>query len=95
MPASPPSGPGAAPGSSPTLGPVTADGTTRGAARLSPAAGQLSVTADPTAVRAAGRQDDVRVLTDRDRRYTDSDPERDSDALLAGNALPDTSRGVT
>ncbi|MFD9411378.1 FtsX-like permease family protein [Streptomyces sp. NPDC059989] len=66
------------------------------AARLSPAVDQLVVAADPAAVRAAVGQDpSVRVLTDRDRRYADPDPERDSEALLAVNAALGTAGGIT
>ncbi|MFG2983475.1 ABC transporter permease [Streptomyces sp. NPDC048258] len=66
------------------------------AARLSPAVDQLVVAADPAAVRAAaGRDTPVRVLTDRDRRFADPDPERDSEALLAVNAMLGTSGGIT
>ncbi|MEU7599650.1 FtsX-like permease family protein [Streptomyces sp. NPDC041003] len=66
------------------------------ASRLSPAVDQLVVAADPAAVRAAVGQDpDVRVLTGRDRRHADPDPERDTEALLAVNALLGTSGGVT
>ncbi|WP_405828305.1 MULTISPECIES: FtsX-like permease family protein [unclassified Streptomyces] len=66
------------------------------ASRLSPAIDQLVVAAEPAAVRAAVGQDpDVRVLTGRDRRHADPDPERDSEALLAVNALLGTSGGVT
>ncbi|MFD7259809.1 ABC transporter permease [Streptomyces sp. NPDC059874] len=66
------------------------------AARLSPAIDQLVVAADPVAVRAAVSQDpDVRVLTGRDIRYADPDPERDSEALLAVNAMLGTAGGVT
>ncbi|MEV7524295.1 FtsX-like permease family protein [Streptomyces sp. NPDC091371] len=66
------------------------------AARLSPAIDQLVVAADPAAVRAAVGQDPyVRVLTGRDIRYADPDPERDSEALLAVNAMLGTAGGVT
>ncbi|MER6203583.1 FtsX-like permease family protein [Streptomyces sp. NPDC001586] len=66
------------------------------ASRLSPAIDQLVVAADPAAVRAAVGQDpDVRVLTGPDRRHADPDPERDSEALLAVNALLGTAGGVT
>ncbi|MFJ8014446.1 ABC transporter permease [Streptomyces sp. NPDC096339] len=66
------------------------------AARLSPAIDQLVVAADPAAVRAAVGQDpDVRVLTGRDIRHADPDPERDSEALLAVNAMLGTAGGVT
>ncbi|MFB6613626.1 FtsX-like permease family protein [Streptomyces sp. NPDC056367] len=66
------------------------------AARISPAVDQLAVAADPAAVRAAVGQDpDVRVLAGRDIRYADPDPERDSEALLAVNAMLGTAGGVT
>ncbi|MEU9300880.1 ABC transporter permease [Streptomyces sp. NPDC048269] len=66
------------------------------AARISPVVDQLVVAADPAAVRAAVGQDtSVRVLTDRDRRFADPDPERDSEALLAVNAMLGTSGGIT
>ncbi|MFG2483886.1 FtsX-like permease family protein [Streptomyces virginiae] len=75
------------------------------AARLSPAIDQLVVAADPTAVEEAvrdavralpaGQDAEVRVLTGRDRRYADPDPERDSEALLAVNAVLGTAGGVT
>ncbi|WP_405532729.1 FtsX-like permease family protein [Streptomyces avidinii] len=70
------------------------------AARLSPAVQQLVVAADPVAVREAvradpGREADVRVLTGRDRRHADPDPERDDEALLAANALLGTAGGIT
>ncbi|WP_031157174.1 FtsX-like permease family protein [Streptomyces erythrochromogenes] len=90
-------------------GPVTVVGTVTGrgfedavfwtdtrAARLSPAVDQLVVAADPAAVRAAvGPDPGVRVLTGRDRRYADPDPERDAEALLAVNALLGTAGGIT
>lgn len=74
------------------------------AARISPAVDQLVVAADPAAVRAAvaagapataGQDTRVRVLTDRDRRYADPDPERDGEALLAVNAMLGTAGGTT
>ncbi|MFG2874418.1 ABC transporter permease [Streptomyces sp. NPDC048337] len=66
------------------------------AARLSPAVDQLAVAADPDAVRAAvGPDPSVRVLTGRDRRYADPDPERDGEALLAVNAALGTAGGIT
>ncbi|MFF3087079.1 ABC transporter permease [Streptomyces nojiriensis] len=74
------------------------------AARLSPAVDQIVVAADPTAVQEAvrdavralpGRDAGVRVLTGRDRRHADPDPERDSEALLAVNAALGTAGGVT
>lgn len=73
------------------------------AARISPAVDQLVVAAAPAAVRAAvsaavsspGQDTRIRVLTDRDRRYADPDPERDSEALLAVNAMLGTAGGIT
>ncbi|MEV7560065.1 FtsX-like permease family protein [Streptomyces sp. NPDC089795] len=71
------------------------------AAHLSPAVDQLVVAADPTAVQDAvralpgGQGAEVRVLTGRDRRYADPDPERDSEALLSVNAVLGTAGGVT
>ncbi|MFE2279660.1 ABC transporter permease [Streptomyces sp. NPDC059454] len=66
------------------------------AAELSPAVVQLVVDADPTAVREAVRgAEGVRVLTGDDRRHADADPERDSEALTAMNALFGTAGGVS
>lgn len=66
------------------------------AARLSPAVDQLVVAADPAAVRAAiGQDPGVRVLTGRELRHADPDPERDSEALVAVNAMLGTAGGVT
>ncbi|MGC9495528.1 FtsX-like permease family protein [Streptomyces sp. WG7] len=67
------------------------------AARLSPLSVQLVVAgADPTAVRDAVRGSaGVQVLTGDDRRYADADPDRDSEALTAMNALFGTAGGVT
>ncbi|WP_314241596.1 ABC transporter permease [Streptomyces kutzneri] len=74
------------------------------AARISPAIDQLVVAADPTAVQDAvrdaarafpGQDAGVRVLTGRDRRHADPDPERDSEALLAVNAALGTAGGIT
>ncbi|MFF6808521.1 ABC transporter permease [Streptomyces sp. NPDC012403] len=66
------------------------------AAELSPAVVQLVVDADPAAVREAVRgAAGVRVLTGDDRRYADADPERDSKALTAMNALFGTAGGVS
>ncbi|PWK66787.1 putative ABC transport system permease protein [Streptomyces sp. CG 926] len=50
----------------------------------------------PDAVRALpGQESEVRVLTGRDRRHADPDPEREREALLAVNALLGTAGGVT
>ncbi|MBP8537818.1 FtsX-like permease family protein [Streptomyces sp. MK37H] len=67
------------------------------AARLSPAAVQLVVDADPAAVREALRGSDgdgVRVLTGPGRRHADPDPDRDREALAAMNAMFGTAGGV-
>ncbi|MFE5599297.1 FtsX-like permease family protein [Streptomyces coelicoflavus] len=66
------------------------------AARLSPVSLQLAVDADASAVRDAVRDSaGVRVLTGNDRRYADADPDRDSEALTAMNAMFGTAGGVT
>jgi putative ABC transport system permease protein len=66
------------------------------AARISPAALQVVVDADASAVRDAVRDSaGVRVLTGNDRRYADADPDRDAEALTAMNALFGTAGGVT
>ncbi|MFE1289786.1 FtsX-like permease family protein [Streptomyces sp. NPDC058751] len=66
------------------------------AAGLSPRSLQLVVDADAAAVRAAVRDGDgVRVLTGDARRYADADPDRDSEALAALNAMFGTAGGVT
>ncbi|MFI2377027.1 ABC transporter permease [Streptomyces sp. NPDC018964] len=66
------------------------------AAELSPAVVQLVVDADPAAVREAVRgTEGVQVLTGDDRRYADADPERDSKALTAMNALFGTAGGIS
>ncbi|MER5883773.1 FtsX-like permease family protein [Streptomyces sp. NPDC001941] len=69
------------------------------AAELSPHSVQLVADADPAAVRAAVRRaaggDGVQVLTGDARRYADADPDRDSEALTAMNALFGTAGGVT
>ncbi|MFE4370466.1 FtsX-like permease family protein [Streptomyces sp. NPDC056835] len=69
------------------------------AAQLSPRVDQLVVDADPRAVRAkvAGSADaaGVRVLTGAGRKDADADPERDSEALVAVNAMLGTAAGVT
>ncbi|CAL9516523.1 hypothetical protein SUDANB176_03762 [Streptomyces sp. enrichment culture] len=65
------------------------------AARLSPASVQLAVDADPAAVRDAVRGSGAEVLTGNARRYADADPDRDSEALTAMNAMFGTAGGVT
>ncbi|MGW6775171.1 FtsX-like permease family protein [Streptomyces sp. NPDC055037] len=78
------------------------------AARLSPEVDHLVVDADPRAVRqkvagaadAAGSADAagtaaVRVLTGADKKDADADPDRDSEALIAVNAMLGTAAGVT
>ncbi|MBV1941153.1 ABC transporter permease [Streptomyces sp. BV286] len=66
------------------------------AAELSPRSLQLVVDADVAAVReTAGGNEGVEVLTGGARRYADADPDRDSEALTAMNALFGTAGGVT
>ncbi|MET8682785.1 FtsX-like permease family protein [Streptomyces sp. NPDC004732] len=66
------------------------------AAELSPRSLQLVVDADAAAVREAVRgSEGVRVLTGDARRYADADPDRDSEALTAMNAMFGTAGGVT
>jgi putative ABC transport system permease protein len=65
------------------------------AAELSPKSTQLVVKADPADVRAALAGQDVQVVTGTDRRLADADPDRDSEALTAMNALFGTAGGVT
>ncbi|MFC3575288.1 FtsX-like permease family protein [Streptomyces yaanensis] len=66
------------------------------AAELSPISVQLVVDADAAAVRGAVRGSaGVRVLTGDARRYADPDPDRDSKALTAMNAMFGTAGGVT
>ncbi|AQS68091.1 FtsX-like permease family protein [Streptomyces pactum] len=66
------------------------------AARLAPLSVQLVVDAAEPAVRDAVRGSaGVRVLTGDDRRYADADPDRDTEALTAMNALFGTAGGVT
>ncbi|MEV4971604.1 FtsX-like permease family protein [Streptomyces scopuliridis] len=69
------------------------------AAQLLPRVDQLVVDADPGAVRekVAGSADatGVRVLTGAGRKDADADPERDSEALVAVNAMLGTAAGVT
>lgn len=64
------------------------------AARLAPVSTQLVVDADPAAVRQAVGAD-VEVLTGNDRRLADADPDRDSEALTAMNAMFGTAGGVS
>ncbi|MEU2724406.1 ABC transporter permease [Streptomyces smyrnaeus] len=70
--------------------------TDRRAAELAPRSLQLVVdTDDPAAVRAAVHgSEDVRVLTGDARRFADPDPERDSEAVTAMNAMFGTAGGV-
>ncbi|MEU3256076.1 FtsX-like permease family protein [Streptomyces sp. NPDC006997] len=65
------------------------------AAQLSPVSTQLVVEAPPSAVRAALRRDPVDVLTGDARRRADADPDRDTEALTALNALFGTAGGVS
>ncbi|MFJ2172800.1 FtsX-like permease family protein [Streptomyces sp. NPDC087851] len=66
------------------------------AAQLAPRSVQLVVDADAAAVReAVSGSDGVQVLTGDARRYADADPDRDSEALTAMNALFGTAGGVT
>ena len=66
------------------------------AAELSPRSLQLVVDADAAAVRGAVRgSEGVQVLTGDARRYADADPDRDSEALTAMNAMFGTAGGVT
>ncbi|MFF8592364.1 ABC transporter permease [Streptomyces sp. NPDC015220] len=65
------------------------------AARLSPASVQLAVDADATAVREVVRGSaGVQVLTGDARRRADADPDRDSRAVTAMNAMFGTAGGV-
>ncbi|MEU5634130.1 FtsX-like permease family protein [Streptomyces rishiriensis] len=66
------------------------------AAELAPRSFQLVVDADAAAVREAVRgSEGVQVLTGDARRYADADPDRDSEALTAMNAMFGTAGGVT
>ncbi|MFG3157323.1 FtsX-like permease family protein [Streptomyces sp. NPDC048219] len=66
------------------------------AAELSPRSLQLVVDADAAAVRdVVGDSAGVQVLTGDARRYADADPDRDSEALTAMNAMFGTAGGVT
>ncbi|WP_121748259.1 FtsX-like permease family protein [Streptomyces sp. E2N166] len=64
------------------------------AAQLSPVSTQLVVDADAAAVRSAV-DDRSKVLTGAERRRADADPDRDSEALTAMNAMFGTAGGVT
>ncbi|MEV5010553.1 ABC transporter permease [Streptomyces sp. NPDC056159] len=65
------------------------------AAALSPRSLQLVVDADAAAVRETVRGGEgVQVLTGDARRYADADPDRDSEALTAMNAMFGTAGGV-
>ncbi|MFJ6389261.1 ABC transporter permease [Streptomyces sp. NPDC091972] len=65
------------------------------AAELAPKSTQLVVGADAAEVRAAVAGQDLQVLTGTDRRLADADPDRDSEALTAMNAMFGTAGGVT
>lgn len=65
------------------------------AAELSPTSTQLVVKADAADVRAVVEGQDLQVLTGTDRRLADADPDRDSEALTAMNAMFGTAGGVT
>jgi putative ABC transport system permease protein len=66
------------------------------AAELAPRSLQLVVDADAGAVREAVRgSEGIQVLTGNARRYADADPDRDSEALTAMNAMFGTAGGVT
>ncbi|MEU9327405.1 ABC transporter permease [Streptomyces canus] len=65
------------------------------AAELSPKSTQLVVEADAAEVREAVGGQDLQVLTGTDRRLADADPDRDSEALTAMNAMFGTAGGVT
>ncbi|GIE77245.1 hypothetical protein Aph02nite_31950 [Actinoplanes philippinensis] len=66
------------------------------AASIAPRIDNLAVDAAPERVREiAGRFPGVQVLTGDDRRRADPDPDRDSDSLVAMNALLGTAGGIT
>ncbi|MFD1366091.1 FtsX-like permease family protein [Actinoplanes sichuanensis] len=66
------------------------------AASIAPHIDNLVVAADPESVRAiVSAFPGVQVLTGDERRRADPDPNRDSDALVAMNALLGTAGGVT
>ncbi|WP_030244956.1 ABC transporter permease [Streptomyces sp. NRRL S-455] len=64
------------------------------AARIQPVSTQVAVDGEPSAVREAVG-DSAQVLTGGTRRLADADPDRDSEALTAMNALFGTAGGVT
>ncbi|MFD6278219.1 ABC transporter permease, partial [Streptomyces sp. NPDC060209] len=66
------------------------------AARIHPAVDAVAVHADADAVRRlTGAFPGMSVLTGDDRRRADPDPDRDSEALTAVNALLGTAAGIT
>lgn len=66
------------------------------AARIHPAVDAVAVHADADAVRQLTRSfPGMSVLTGDDRRRADPDPDRDSEALTAVNALLGTAAGIT
>ncbi|MFJ8754276.1 ABC transporter permease [Streptomyces sp. NPDC102441] len=66
------------------------------AARIHPAVDAVAVHADAAAVRRlTGTFPGMSVLTGDDRRLADPDPDRDSEALTAVNALLGTAAGIT
>ncbi|MFF5900344.1 FtsX-like permease family protein [Streptomyces argenteolus] len=66
------------------------------AARIHPAVDAVAVHADADTVRTlAARVPGMRVLTGDDRRRADPDPDRDSEALTAVNAMLGTAAGIT
>lgn len=66
------------------------------AARIHPAVDAVAVHADPDAVRRLVEPfPGMSVLTGDDRRRADADPDRDSEALTAVNALLGTAAGIT
>ncbi|MFD4897017.1 ABC transporter permease [Streptomyces sp. NPDC058411] len=97
------------PGASAATGPRTVVGTVAArdfetavffgdaeAARIHPAVDAVAVHADADAVRRLARAfPGVSVLTGDDRRRADPDPDRDSEALTAVNALLGTAAGIT
>ncbi|WP_329210642.1 ABC transporter permease [Streptomyces sp. NBC_01708] len=99
----------AVPGASAATGPRTVVGTVAAtdfetavffgdaeAARIHPAVDAVAVHADADAVRRLARAfPGMSVLTGDDRRRADPDPDRDSEALTAVNALLGTAAGIT
>ncbi|MGP3753314.1 ABC transporter permease [Streptomyces sp. IBSNAI001] len=97
------------PGASDATGPRTVVGTVAAtdfetavffgdaeAARIHPAVDAVAVHADADAVRRLARAyPGTSVLTGDDRRRADPDPDRDSEALTAVNALLGTAAGIT